>query len=164
MLLASFTLLCVSVAPAGTRADGVRIESEIDGRIFKWRVINVDAEPIMRFEAPVYKVYNHKLPDGWEFDRQSNTAFIAWATGPTSAIRKGRTAQFSARASSSGAVVRAGTVEVGFQRGGSLEIHDVIIPQPERLSTLLIPPLVITAIVVLLVLRLQRRGSSVPTD
>lgn len=136
----------------------VKIESSIEGRVYQWRVTNVDAPPIVGLKVPVYSVYNQRLPDGWVLER-SRTFFIARADEPRHAIRKGQSKDFSVRATSSSAVFSRGAGVVDFVGAGSLTIEGITLPQAEATGTLLIPPLVICAMALTcLWLARRRRG------
>lgn len=140
-------ILSVPRMSAGAEVDSgsVMVESSIVGRVYQWRVTNVDAPPIVGFKVPIYSVYNQKLPEGWVLER-SRTFFIARAEDPRHAIRKGRSKDFSVRATSSSAVFSRGAGLVDFVGGGSLTIEGLTLPQAEATGTLLIPPVVICAI------------------
>ena len=148
---------------AGAQVDSgsVKIESSIQGRVYQWRVTNVDAPPIVGFRVPIYSVYNQRLPEGWVLER-SRTFFIARAEDPRYAIRRGRSKDFSVRATSSSAVFSRGAGLVHFVDGDSLSIEGLTLPQAEATGTLLIPPLAICAIALtcLWLARRRRRGGS----
>ena len=131
-------------AGAEIDAGSVKVESSIEGRVYQWRVTNVDAPPIVGFRVPVYSVYNQRLPEGWVLER-SRTFFIARAEEPRHAIRRGRSKDFSVRATSSSAVFSKGAGFVDFVGGESLTVEGIAFPQAEANGTLLIPPLVISA-------------------
>lgn len=141
------------------KAPSVRVASSLDGRIFTWRVTNVSAPPITRFKVPVYSVYNHEMPPGWEHDKALKSVFDVRAVGRGSAIRRGQTRVFSARATSSGAVLGGGTALIGFDQGDPLEIDGVWVPKKEGFLTLLIPPLVIAGVAGLHFMLHRRRDS-----
>ena len=157
-------VLSTSALSAGTGPDSVRVESSIEGRVFKWRVTNFDTPSIMRFEVPVYSVYHQQVPAGWEYERDSKVAFIAWATAAAHAIRKDQTAEFSVRATSSGAIPAAGTAVLSFEGGAALDVRDVLVPQAERASTVFLPLLVVVGIVVVHSLLTWRRKSKVGAE
>ena len=156
-------ILSVPRMSAGAQIDpgSVKIESSILGRVYQWRVTNVDAPPIVGFQVPVYSVYNHRIPDGWVLE-PSQDFLIARADDPRHAIRKGRSKDFSVRATSSSAVFSRGAGSVDFVGGDSLTIEGLTLPQAEAIDTLLIPPLAICAISLscLWLARRRRRGGS----
>ncbi len=147
-------------AGAQIESDSVKVESSIQGRVYQWRVTNVDAPPIVGFKVPVYSVYNQRLPEGWVLE-PSRTFFIARAEDPRHAIRRGRSKDFSVRATSSSAVFSRGVGLVDFRDGDSLIIEGLTLPQAEATGTLLIPPLAIFAMALccLWLAHRRRRGA-----
>lgn len=156
ILLAAGSLVIPS--SPGDRIDpgSVKVESSIVGRVYHWRVTNVNAPPIVGFRVPVYAVYNQRLPDGWVLER-SRTFFIARADDPRHAIREGRSKDFSVRATSSSAVFSKGAGSVEFVDSGNMTIEGLMLPQAEATGTLLIPPLMISAMALTCLWWVRRR-------
>lgn len=158
ILVGSVSLLIHSRASAGPPR--ATIESRVDGRLYIWRVINADGPPIISFQVPVYAVYNPTVPNGWRREKTAGT-LRTWAESPAQAVHAGQSGEFSVRATSSGAVLTEGSAVVGYD-GGSLAVPGVWVPQPEGIWTVLTPPLVILAIVLIdLAIAKRRRRRAV---
>jgi hypothetical protein len=158
------TMLCTPVLASDVTCDGVRVESRIEGRVFIWRVTNIDAEPITRFEAPIFASYDYKVPEGWDCDREAEDILVGWAAKHAPGITRGKSAEFSVRASSSGATLTEGSVRLTFADGGTVETGGAWIPQKEAVATRALPAVVITGIVAVHILLRRRHKSASPAD
>jgi hypothetical protein len=123
----------------------VKIESIVHGRVFRWRVTNQTAAPILRFEVPTYAVYSQVVPKGWRLHPDEGK-LLASVEHEHAALRRGRTLEFSCVATSSSAIVGEARALVGLEGGGTLSVEGVWVPEPERRSTVWIPPAVIVAL------------------
>ncbi len=164
--LAPIVMFCAIAAAAmlppiasaqDSRNDAAEITTTIEGRIYTWRVKNVGNKPIMRFEIPVYKVYDHHVPEGWIVDA-SLTRYGAAAESERHAIAPGETKVFTCRAASMTSVATAATAIIGFGDDEQIEMPGLWAPMREKWHTLLIPPLVISLLAIAYALRTRAKS------
>ncbi|MBN2137494.1 MAG: hypothetical protein JW720_06790 [Sedimentisphaerales bacterium] len=142
------------------RSEQALITVGIRSNVYTYQVHNLGGAPIVGFEVPQFAAYNFQTPDGWEMDI-SGRAFRAWSGSPDAGIAPGRTAEFSMRVSSKGAVLGQGRAELKIASGRTIELPDVWCPIAEPRSHIALVAGVILAIVLfhslILILR-KRRG------
>jgi hypothetical protein len=127
------TLAIMAPNQAIFEADHVSIKVDIQSNIFKYEVTNLGASPIVGFEAQHHAAYNFLVPDGWHKE-DSSDLFKAWADDSELAIGPGKTAEFSMRVSSRGAVLNQAPAKVRFLSGQTVIIPNVWSPSPEPKS------------------------------
>jgi len=115
------------------KTDQVSIKVDIQSNIFKYEVTNLGASPIVGFEAQHHASYNFIVPDGWHKE-DSSDLFKAWTDDLELAIGPGKTAEFSMRVSSRGAVLGRAPAKVRFQSGQTATVPNVWSPSPEPRS------------------------------
>ncbi len=159
LFITTVVLFATAPAWAGTAGDGVKIDTEIIGRLYSWHVHNLDGPPIVRFEMSARLIYDHQVPDGWELEQGTQSILVAKAVDHRQAIRRGQFKVFAARAISSGTVPTPGHVDIGLEDGTSVVIGGVPVPRYEAASSIVMPPLVIAVMAALGFLLHRRRRS-----
>lgn len=159
-------ILVIASNPASreSKRDGVRIEVTVRSSVYTWNLTNRSAAPITEFEVGQHAGYDFRVPEGWSFET-TRDRFRAWTDDDARAIRRGNTATFSQRVSSTGAVLGRVAAKVGLAHGPPVEFASIWGPQPEPASTVLAVPAVVIVIVLghaLLLARRERRQT--PAD
>ncbi|MCB9865971.1 MAG: hypothetical protein H6816_04985 [Phycisphaerales bacterium] len=127
--------------------DGVRIRTTVESNLYTWTVENVSAEPITEFSIPVHHAYDFQVPSNWQIhDSAAADDFSAVAVDGQGAIGRGRTAQFSARFTSHGAILGCGPATLGVHDGTTIIVASVWHPVAERARTVYLTPITICAI------------------
>jgi hypothetical protein len=151
-LLAAAALSPVAAAGddfAIVERDGVRIESSLKAQVYSWKITNVSAETITRFEIVQNHAYSQSVPPGWEFTHE-NALFTAWATHPRFGIQRGQSALFTARGSSEGALLGLRPAIVGTLDGDHAVRFDAVwtpVSKPWTLVWLVIATMAALAVV-----------------
>lgn len=141
--------------------DQVNVHVNIRANIYTYKVTNLSTSPIVRFEVDEHACYNFMVPEGWEKEISSGL-FRAWTTNPQAAIRSNKTAEFSQRVSSTGAVLGRAPAKVQFQSGKTLMVPEVWVPVSEPASYIALVTGLVLSIVLLhtaILLYRDRRGS-----
>jgi len=99
--------------PPVVEQDGVRVEVLVRAQEYAFKVTNVDAPPIVRFEIDNYHTYNHLGPRGWTVELEENR-LVCTADTPRRAIERGRSQAFTARVGSNSAALGVVDALVGF--------------------------------------------------
>lgn len=120
-----------------------------------WRIINESAAPIVRVRIPTYKTYDIVVPDTWHYE-DSHSEMKAWAKSDADAIRAGRSLVLQVTGSSSGGKPGLTTAAVTLADGRVIEIGNVPTFEKEGWMTIALPPIVISALIGLLLLRRRR--------
>ena len=128
------------------KTDDVHICVNIQSSIYTYKVTNLATSPIVRFEVKQHAAYNFIVPNGWQKEISAGV-FRAWANDPQAAIQSKKTAEFSLRVSSKGAVLGREPAKVGFQSGKTIAVSGVWVPVPEPRSYI---ALVAAAILIIL--------------
>lgn len=158
LTIIAFAAALPQTATAQTsKNDSIEITTTIEGRIYTWRVTNNGSRSITRFEIPVFKVYDHHVPEGWDI-QESMTRFGSAAESLEHAIAPGETKTFACRAASMTSVAAVATVMIGLDNGETVEMSGVWAPSQERWPTLLIPPLVISLLAIAYALRTRAKA------
>lgn len=97
--------------------DGIRVEVTIESQVYRYRITNVDADPIDRIELTHWRCYNHAQPPGWEMDA-SFSEFDTWTDDSTRFLRRGAAVEFSLRAGSGAGALDARPLTLGLAGGG----------------------------------------------
>ncbi len=147
LFITTAVLFTACPAQADTGGDGVKIDTQIIGRLYSWHVSNLDGPPIVRFEVSARLIYDHKIPDGWELEQATKSNLVARALHSRHAIRRGQSKVFAARAISSGTVPTPGHVNISREDGTAVVIENVLVPKYEAASSIMMPPLVIAVMV-----------------
>lgn len=105
----------------------------VHSNIYTYKVTNLGSKSIVGFEIKKYASYNFMVPDGWQMDTSSGL-FHAWTTDAQTAITKNKTAEFSLRVSSKGAVLGVSAARVQLQSGQTVIVPGVWGPVPEPRS------------------------------
>lgn len=134
-------LVVLAIALAGVSSvqetefttDQVRIAVNIRSSIYEYHVTNLSRTPIVRFEVAEHAAYNFEAPEGWEKEVSSGV-FRAWTNKRRAGILLNKTAMFSLRVSSRGAVLGRRPVTVGFRAGENISVPNVLSAVPEPAS------------------------------
>jgi hypothetical protein len=134
MLLYLFTALAL-LAPnqAEFKTEQVAILVDIQSNIFQYNITNLASSPVVYFEVNHHAAYNFEVPEGWHKEHSSDI-FKAWTDDPQSAIGPDKTAEFSMRVSSRGAVLTRAPVKIQFLSGQTSIVPAVWCPAPEPKS------------------------------
>ena len=143
--------------------DGIQVRVEVVAQIYTWTVRNENAEPIMSFAIDTYNSYNHQAPEGWEVTAEDDH-FRAWTNERHRAIQPHRSAEFSARVSSYGAVLGEEVLSLGTGGGDPTPIGKVWAPVGRPLSQYILIPGMIVLIALLHLLLLARSSRSRPRE
>ena len=111
----------------------IHITVTIKANIYTYKVTNLDDSAIVEFEVQQNAAYNFMAPDNWEVDISSNS-FRSWTNNPQAAIAHYKTAEFSLRVGSKGAVLGCSPVQLKTQSGEIITIEGVWAPVPEPKS------------------------------
>ena len=130
------------------KADCVRICVNVQSNIYTYKVTNLSTSPIVRFEVKQHVSYNFIVPEGWQHEISSGV-LQAWTSNRQMAIQPDRTAEFSLRVSSRGAVLGRTPAKVQFQSGETITVPGVWAPTPEPRSYI---ALVVGLVLILLLL------------
>ena len=151
-------LAALSLPPGQSEAGGVRIEVEIHAHLYVWKVMNIDAPPIVRFEMEQQGSTEQIAPDGWELEIDG-PRYLAWTDDPRFAIPRGQWKQFEARVKSTGAVLGLVPVELGFAKTDvPLVLENVWAPVSKRRSMVVLVAFAVVALAALHTIILERRG------
>lgn len=144
------------LAPAEVEKEGVHVRTRVQANDYFYRVTNLAAEPIMRFEIEQGGAYLFRTPKGWLFETRPGV-FLAWTDDPQLAIRPSQTGDFSMRVTSAGAVLGEAPLRLRLQTGEEIVLPDVwsIVPEPQ--GTILLVPLLFAGLVLAHTLVLARR-------
>jgi hypothetical protein len=140
------------------RAPGIHIKTDIAGRTITWEVTNEGGLAITDIVIPSFRIHDHKVPSGWTFADDTMT-FHAWATDPIRGIRSGNSGVFRVTGVSSGCKPGGTTVRMTRSDGSVVEVPDVTTYRREDSSTLLLPPAIISALV-LFQIAMRRRSNA----
>ncbi|HET6430057.1 MAG TPA: hypothetical protein VFJ30_16700 [Phycisphaerae bacterium] len=110
-----------------------RVHLGIRSNDYVYIVTNQSYEPISRFRLPQYSSYAHSAPEGW-VKEITDGVFEAWTKDPKAYIGFGQSGHFGLRVKSDGAVLKRGTLEVGFESGRTDSVPDVLYPALESRS------------------------------
>ncbi|MCB9850182.1 MAG: hypothetical protein H6817_05705 [Phycisphaerales bacterium] len=133
------TFLVIAACQFEAEQDGVRIRAEVASNLYTWTVTNVSAEPITSFAIDVHHTYDFQGPEDWELDGpMPSGAFRAWTTDELRAIRPYKSATFSVRVNSRGAILGEGVATIGLSNGIEVVIPGVWQPVPESRTTIAI--------------------------
>ncbi len=148
------------------KTDDVRICVDVQSSVYTYKVTNLGASPIVRFEVKGHAAYNFMAPEGWQ-KVVSSGVFQAWTSEHRAAIRSNKTAEFSLRVSSEGAVLGRVPAKVQFRSGETATVAGVWAPVREPRSYI---ALVVGLILVVLLLHTaifvyrDRRGKKAPVN
>jgi hypothetical protein len=125
MLPYLFTALAL-LAPnqAEFRTEQVSIMVDIQSNIFQYNVTNLSSSPIVYFEVNHHAAYNFQAPSGW-YEEDSSDLFKAWTDDSELAIGPSKTAEFSMRVSSRGAILNKAPAKIRFQSGQTITVPNV---------------------------------------
>jgi hypothetical protein len=136
------------------------VTASVDASIYRWVVQNRGPEVLVRFELPQEHCYNQSVPKGWDWSYEDGV-FSAWAGQPESAVQPGRTAEFTARVSSTGAVLGLRPLTLGVGSGRNIVAGESWAPvaKPGSMVALVVVAIVaISALHVWLSGRLARKA------
>lgn len=139
---------------------------DIQSSVYTYKLTNLGTERIVGFETGQSATYNFIVPEGWEKE-VTGGIFKSYATRPVYGIEQNRTAEFSQRVSSKGAILGKKDAKIIFESGNATIIPDVWAPVVEPKSYIaLVAGLILTVIVVqtLIVTRKFQTASSDVND
>ncbi len=106
--LVAVLISSLAVIPSVVATDGVEVEVLIQAQVYVWRVTNVGAAPITKFQVEHRNCYTQLGPPGWKITLSDDEqTMYAETTDPLLAIRPGRSADFRATVTSHGATLGA---------------------------------------------------------
>lgn len=111
----------------------VAICVNLQANIYTYKVTNLSISAIKSFEVSQHVAYNFTAPNGWQIET-SQGIFRAWTNDTKTAIATGKTAEFSLRVSSKGAVLGGKKAKVEFQSGKTITVPGVWSPVQEPKS------------------------------
>lgn len=136
----------------------VAVTAEIVGRQITWRVTNHGDVPITRVNIPTFRTYDHVVPDNWDFE-ESHFSMHTWAKDERVKIRKDDSKEFQLTGGANGCKPGVTTAEITFADGRVVQVKNVITFQEETWVTTALPPILVTALVFILVIRRYRKRS-----
>jgi hypothetical protein len=126
---------------------GVQLTVSIDSQLYVYVLTNVDAPDIDRFEIACHATYNHEVPRGWEFEYDYEDGVLtSWTTDRRQMIRPGESRRFTARVSSTGAVLGAVDATITPAEGEPITIEDIWGPVHQPRGILVLIPTTIAVI------------------
>jgi len=149
ILLCAMTLSPSVEAEPGTarfEGEGVQILVTLMGGQYTYRLVNLGASPIVRFEVDQVHTYNPQAPDGWQVEEARNR-FVAWPQDLANAIHADQPKQFGMRVSSAGAVLGEGVARVSFADGRVVDVNHVWCPVLRPCGTKVLLSAVLAAII-----------------
>lgn len=138
----AFIFLFVAVAVCQTtdtpgqktfKSPQATVSVDIHSSIYTYKITNLEADRIVGFETGQHATYDFTAPAGWEKEVAPGI-FKAYAVTPTDGIGKNRTAEFSQRVSSKGAILGKRDAKITFESGKTITILDVWTPVAEPKS------------------------------
>ena len=148
MLIHITVLLATMTFGEVFQAEQVSIDVDISSNIYTYEVTNLSTDKIVGFEVGYHAAYNFKVPAGWH-EEIGGGIFKAWTDEASAGIAQNKTAQFSDRVSSHGAVLGSSAVKVHFQSGKTVIVPDVWAPVHEPRSYIFLVATVIICIMCL---------------
>ena len=136
--------------------DGVRISVNVRASVYTYKITNLSAPPITRFEVQQHMSYNFEPPVGWAYDKKSDR-FLARVEDLSASIHRGETGIFSLRVSSKGAVLGLVKAKIGFDYRDDIVITDIWGPVAESRNYLYLIIGILTAILLIHIFLLHYR-------
>lgn len=124
------------------------ISVNIWSNIYTYKLTNLSKSPIIGFEVGQHASYNFEVPEGWKMDI-SPEIFQTWTENSKMGIAPKKTAEFSLRVSSVGAVLGLVPAKIKLQSGETITIPAVWSPVPEPKSYIILVSGLILFIVLL---------------
>ncbi len=124
------------------------VSVDIHSSIYRYKVMNLDTDRIVGFEIAQHAAYNFIAPDGWEKETPPGI-FKAYTKEPRHGIEANKTAEFSLRVSSRGAILGSKPAKITFESGKTIIIPQVWAPVPEPKSYIILVAGMILAIIVM---------------
>jgi hypothetical protein len=160
-----FALLATATPYFETEQEGIRIRAEVAASRYTWTITNVSAPPVTGFAIDVHHTYDFIAPEGWDHTEPRPAGeFRAWARNRAGAIGQGRSAVFSARVNSRGAILGVGSGRIETADGATMSVAEVWRPVPESTRTRLIVAGVLVALALLHLLVGRLRGRNAPIE
>jgi len=145
-----FAAFCYEDTPgqAVFKSQDAIITVNIASSIYTYKVTNLNTDRITSFEIGQHASYNFIAPEGWEKKMHENIIH-AYATKPSYAIEPNKTAEFSLRISSRGAVLGTAPAKLIFESGKTIIIPGVWAPVAEPKSYIVLVAGIIIAIILI---------------
>ncbi len=155
-MLSLFAWLAAVEGPSA-ESSGILVESEVSSQLYTWTVKNHDAPPLVGFEVPAPGTYSHETPDGWTFEVVDDR-FIARPEQAHDAIYPGEQGVFTARVTSTGAVLSQETVRVRPLEDSPIELASVWAPAEKPRAAVVMVVVTLLVLVGVHVAWVSRRG------